>query len=120
MVVPHTKSTEFAGVLTWQNRITRIRERCHDLFGRDGWRWRVIRTSNAYVFQDPNEAVSAGFRSKSDQRTGTPDQEIPRYLRLVLREKIEAQSIAEMDRDAVASRDRQLQALIRGPQRCAR
>ena len=74
MVVPHTKSTEFAGVLTWQNRITRIRERCHDLFGRDGWRWRVIRTSNAYVFQDPNEAVSAGFRSKSDQRTGTPDQ----------------------------------------------
>ena len=105
------KALEFAGVLTWQNRITRIRERCRDLFGRDGWRWRVIRTSNAYVFQDPKEAVSAGFRSKSDQRTGTPNQEIPRYLRPVLRERIGAQSIAEMDRDAVASRDRQLQAL---------
>ena len=47
------KALEFAGVLTWQNRITRIRERCRDLFGRDGWRWRVIRTSNAYVFQGP-------------------------------------------------------------------
>ena len=29
----------------------------------------------------------------------------------MLRERIGAQSIAEMDRDAVASRDRQLQAL---------
>ena len=38
-------------MLTWQNRITRIRERCRDLFGREGWRWRVIRTSNAYVFR---------------------------------------------------------------------
>jgi hypothetical protein len=40
-------------VLTWQNRIVRIRERCRDLFGREGWRGRVIRTSNAYVFSDP-------------------------------------------------------------------
>jgi hypothetical protein len=61
------KALEFAGVLTWQNRITRIRERCRDLWGREGWRWRVIRTSNAYAFRDP--------ASKSDQRTGTPDQE---------------------------------------------
>jgi hypothetical protein len=70
------KALEWAGVLSWQNRITRIRERCTDLFGRDGWRWRVIRTSNAYVFHDPISLVSGGFRSKSDQRTGTPDQEI--------------------------------------------
>jgi Helix-turn-helix domain len=61
------KALEFAGVLTWQNRITRIRERCADLWGREGWRWRVIRTSNAYTLIDP--------ASKSDQRTGTPDQE---------------------------------------------
>ena len=53
------KALEWAGVLTWQNRITRIRERCRDLFGRDGWRWRVIRTSNAYVFRDPKAAVPA-------------------------------------------------------------
>jgi hypothetical protein len=47
------KALEWAGVLTWQHRITRIRERCRDLFGREDWRWRVIRTSNAYVFNDP-------------------------------------------------------------------
>ena len=68
------KALEFAGVLTWQNRIVRIRERCTDLFGRDGWRWRVIRTSNAYMLIDPKAAISAGAPSKSDQRTGTPDQ----------------------------------------------
>ena len=62
------KALEFAGVLTWQNRITRIRERCRDLFGREAWRWRVIRTSNAYVLIDP--------ASKSDQRTGTPNQDV--------------------------------------------
>jgi Helix-turn-helix domain len=66
------KALEFAGVLTWQNRITRIRERCRDLFGREGWRWRVIRTSNAYAFRDPP--------SKSDYRTGTPDQEVSKSL----------------------------------------
>jgi hypothetical protein len=41
------KTLEWAGVLTWQHRITRIRERCTDLFGRVTWRWRTIRTSNA-------------------------------------------------------------------------
>jgi hypothetical protein len=66
------KALEWAGVLTWQNRITRIRERCRDLFGRNGWRWRVIRTSNAYVFQDPK----APDPSKSENRMGTPNQEI--------------------------------------------
>ena len=30
------KALEFAGVLTWQHRIVRVRERCHDLFGREG------------------------------------------------------------------------------------
>ena len=63
---------EWAGVLSWQHRITRIRERCTDLFGRDGWRWRVIRTSNAYVFRDPAE--NGRFRSKSENRGGTLNQ----------------------------------------------
>jgi hypothetical protein len=49
---------EWAGVLTWQHRITRVRERCTDLWGRAGWQWRVVRTSNAYVFRDPRR----GFR----------------------------------------------------------
>jgi hypothetical protein len=70
------KALEWAGVLTWQHRITRIRERCRDLFGHEGWRWRVIRTSNAYVFRDPKPAVSGGFSSKSENPTGTLGQEL--------------------------------------------
>jgi hypothetical protein len=69
------KALEWAGVLTWQHRITRIRERCRDLFGHEGWLWRVIRTSNAYVFRDPKSAVSGGFSSKSENLPGTPNQE---------------------------------------------
>ena len=67
---------EWAGILTWQNRITRIRERCTDLWGREGWRWRVIRTSNCYQFRDLQAQLAGVPASKSDQRTGTPDQEI--------------------------------------------
>jgi hypothetical protein len=68
------KVLEWAGILSWQHRITRIRERCRDLFGREGWRWRVIRTSNAYAFRDPQrlEGVPA---CKSENPRGTPDQE---------------------------------------------
>ena len=70
------KALEFAGVLTWQNRIVRIRERCADLFGRQGWRWRVIRTSNAYVFDDPLQHAGGLPASKSENPTGTPNQEV--------------------------------------------
>jgi hypothetical protein len=70
------KVLEWAGILTWQNRITRIRERCTDLWGREGWRWRVIRTSNCYQFRDLQAQLAGVPASKSDQRTGTPDQEI--------------------------------------------
>jgi hypothetical protein len=71
------KVLEWAGVLTWQHRISRVRERCRDLWGREGWRWRVVRTSNAYVFRDPAAAVAthpAGdrrFPSKSENPPGT-------------------------------------------------
>jgi hypothetical protein len=67
---------EWAGVLSWQHRIVRIRERCRDLFGRDGWRWRVIRTSNAYVFRDPQAAIPGYPASEFGNRTRTPDQEV--------------------------------------------
>jgi hypothetical protein len=68
---------EWAGVLSWQHRITRVRERCQDLWGRAGWQWRVVRTSNAYVFRDPAEARLAGVpASKSENRGGTQDQGI--------------------------------------------
>jgi hypothetical protein len=47
------KALEQAGLLTWVNRITRIRRRERDLFGAWGSVWQVIRTSNAYRFGDP-------------------------------------------------------------------
>ena len=69
------KVLEWAGVLTWQHRTTRIRERTTDLFGRISWRWRVIRTSNAYVFRDPQPQLIGISASKSENPTGTQDQE---------------------------------------------
>jgi hypothetical protein len=56
-------------------RVKRIRERCSDLLGDHGWRWRVLRTSNAYSFSDPSPAADRPDSSKSDFPTGTPNQE---------------------------------------------
>ena len=69
------KALELVGVLTWQHRLVRIREQCQDLFGRFGWRWRVIRTSNAYAFRDPLAAAATAIPSESGNRTGTPNQD---------------------------------------------
>jgi helix-turn-helix protein len=60
---------ERAGVLTWVNRIKRVREWGVDLFGRAQNRVRVVRTSNAYTFVDPKP-------SKSELPTGTENQEL--------------------------------------------
>ena len=61
------RALERAGILTWANRIKRVREYVPGLFGKaSAWRWRVVRTSNAYVFSDP--------ASKSDFPTRTPAQ----------------------------------------------
>jgi hypothetical protein len=70
------KVLEWAGVLTWQHRIIRIRERCADLIGRISWRWRVIRTSNAYAFSDPKLLLVGVSASKSENRIETQDQDI--------------------------------------------
>ena len=43
------RALEDAGVLTWVQRVKRVREACHDLLGDGGWRWRVLRTSNPTV-----------------------------------------------------------------------
>jgi len=67
---------EWAGVLSWQHRITRIREACTDLFGRNAWRWRVIRTSNAYAFRDPQAVNSRDVPSKSENQAGTQNQDV--------------------------------------------
>ena len=51
-----------------------MRERCSDLLGDNGWRWRVIRTSNAYAFNDPAGGADRPDSSKSEKPTGTPNQ----------------------------------------------
>jgi hypothetical protein len=70
------KALEWAGVLTWQHRITRIRERCRDLFGRESWQWRVHRRSNAYAFRDPKHQTDRPSAYQTENPTGTQDQDI--------------------------------------------
>jgi hypothetical protein len=42
------RALEGCGILSWVHRLKRVREPCPDLLGDNGWRWRVLRTSNAY------------------------------------------------------------------------
>jgi hypothetical protein len=70
------KALEWAGVLTWQHRITRVRERCIDLFGRESWQWRVHRRSNAYAFRDPLQHTEKPAAYQSENRLGTQNQVI--------------------------------------------
>lgn len=74
---------EAAGILTWVNRIARIREWGPDLFGKARNRWRVIRTSNAYTFSDPQPQARPAVSSKSKINTGTPNQEVIPSMRQV-------------------------------------
>ncbi|MGE4048542.1 MAG: helix-turn-helix domain-containing protein [Acetobacteraceae bacterium] len=65
------KALERADVLTWVNRIMRAPVRELDLFGKWVTRWRIIRTSNAYVFRDPLPCAQGRGSSKSENPTGT-------------------------------------------------
>lgn len=68
---------ERAGILSWVNRIVRVREWGPDLFGRAQNRWRVIRTSNAYTFADPQPPPARPpDSSKSKFQTKTEGQEL--------------------------------------------
>jgi hypothetical protein len=73
-VIEALKVLEWAGVLSWQHRITKVREQCVDLFGRQGWRWRVLRTSNAYQFHDRQAAEARQIPSVSKNQAGTQNQ----------------------------------------------
>jgi hypothetical protein len=95
VVAEALKALEFANILTWVNRIVRERVRERDLFGQWAYRWRVVRTSNAYLFRDPlpcaegrpslrwtapagaETRLAGRFASKSENPTGTliPDLE---------------------------------------------
>src|SRR3954447_7124593 len=65
---------ERAGILSWVNRIARMREWGPDLFGRAKNRWRVIRTSNQYCFVDPKTSAPPPSSSKYNFGTGTAGQ----------------------------------------------
>jgi hypothetical protein len=78
------KALEDVGILSWVHRIKRVQEAAPDLFDGHGWRWRVIRTSNAYNFRDPKAAVGAPVASKSEKPTETANQaffsSLPRHF----------------------------------------
>jgi hypothetical protein len=67
------KALEAAGILSWVNRIIRERVRERDLLGQWTYTWRVLRTSNAYVFSDPKAAEQKGRPSNTDFWSGSPD-----------------------------------------------
>ena len=67
------RTLEDAGVLSWVQRIKRVREPRPDLLGDNGWRWRVLRTSNSYAFADPSPAADRPNSSKFEKPTGTPN-----------------------------------------------
>jgi hypothetical protein len=70
------KVLEAANVLTWVNRIWREQVRERDMFGKWATRWRIIRTSNAYLFRDPLSCAEGRGASKSENPSGTLFQDI--------------------------------------------
>ena len=74
------RALEAADVLTWVNRIVREQVRERDLFDKWSTRWRIVRSSNAYVFRDPlpgAEGRPAGrVPSKSENPPGTQNQDL--------------------------------------------
>jgi hypothetical protein len=65
------KVLEEANVLTWVNRIWREQVRERDLFGKWATRWRIVRTSNAYLFRDPLPCAAGRGASTSEIPPGT-------------------------------------------------
>jgi Helix-turn-helix domain len=79
------KALEDAGILSWVQRIKRVRESCPDLLGDEGWRWRVLRTSNSYAFTDPSPAAERPQPSKSENQPETQNQAfIPLLVRAAI------------------------------------
>jgi hypothetical protein len=70
------KALEAADVLTWVNRIMREQVRERDLFGKWAMGWRIVRTSNAYLFRDPLPCAEGWRASKSENPSGTLNQDI--------------------------------------------
>ena len=66
------RALEQVGLLSWVNRLVRVREWVPGLFGKgSAWRWRVVRTSNAYVITDP---LASEFNSRPGTSVQAKDQ----------------------------------------------
>src|ERR1019366_1850381 len=73
------KALEAAGLLSWVNRLKRVRESVQGLLGEAAGRIRVMRTSNGYRLHDPRPAPKPDITpkcSKSENPTGTTTQDI--------------------------------------------
>ena len=70
------KELEDAGLLTWVNRIARIRRQERDLFGHWVTVLEVVRISNAYRFLDPIAAMRGRKPTKSENRTGPQNRDL--------------------------------------------
>jgi hypothetical protein len=86
------KRLEAAGLVSWVNRLKRVREAGADLLGRHGVSVRVLRTSNGYRFNDPEAAVGLGFPSKSKNQSGTSNQDSFLHKARAQRPKIDPDS----------------------------
>jgi Helix-turn-helix domain len=95
------KALEFADILTWVNRITRIRHQIPDLFGKWSTVWRIIRTSNAYVFRDPLPCAETrppeAKASKSENPPGTLNQDFSSNIQATGRD------LSSMDSDLLST-----------------
>jgi len=109
------KALEFANVLSWVNRITRIRTRELDLFGQLATRWRIIRTSNAYLFRDPlpchEGRPTCRVSTKSENPPGTNIQEFSLTYSATTNPEPEAVTVA---REALARFRQQREAVLLG------
>ena len=81
------RALEEAGVLSWVHRLKRVREPCPDLLGDNGWRWRVLRTSNSYAFTDPSPAADRPNSSKSEYPDWNTEPSLFFFLRGRLRRR---------------------------------
>ena len=74
------KALEEAGLLTWVNRIARIRRRVRDLLGHMSTVWQVIRISNGYSFGDPLDREPGRKAYKSEIQTEPQNQDFKNQL----------------------------------------
>jgi len=69
------RALEAAGLLSWVNRLKRVREAVAGLFGAASGRVRVLRTSNGYQLHDPKPEKPADC-SKAKNQPGTSNQDL--------------------------------------------